>query len=485
MKKVLSGITIIIILWISTIAIVGSKTKSEIEKIVERGNQVYSQYGLKVDIVDYQKSFFNAIAKIKIDVLDVELKDSISKEYGLSLPITTEYHIEHGPIFFRSGLGFGLSKIDEELEINSLFTPEYQKNFITTAIMHSNIDISFSKIANYIVSSDVIVVKDNNKEITISPFEIKGKSNLENLTGEMQMVMPLISFIEDDKNMTIESMTMNVKMDKLISKSLAMGKIDISMKNFHISDKQSGEIEVTPTFHIISHKDGEKTFSSKVEMDMDFNNSTTEPSLSDIDNLTLMVEVDGVGIKGMQSYQEKIKKIEQEQASIMIDLHKNPNNKEENYQKLLELQQKMAKSLFDSLKDILFKDKTAIRYNFKSQTKDKKESHGDVIVGYTGNIDFTKTAKEISQRVNSDIFSLFKLEMDISVDETHILALPNGDEFLQQLQLPMLQTMIKHKNKKYEIKGHLKNQELILNDENLTNTVLPLLKMFSQLNMSK
>ena len=75
--------------------------------------------------------------------------------------------------------------------------------------------------------------------------------------------------------------------------------------------------------------------------------------------------------------------------------------------------------------------------------------------------------------------------MDISVDETHILALPNGDEFLQQLQLPMLQTMIKHKNKKYEIKGHLKNQELILNDENLTNTVLPLLKMFSQLNMSK
>ena len=130
---------------------------------------------------------------------------------------------------------------------------------------------------------------------------------------------------------------------------------------------------------------------------------------------------------------------------------------------------------------MLYKDKTSIDYRFDVQTKDKKESHGDILLGYTGEIDFSQPVERVSQKIASDIFSLFKLEVDINMNKNHIKSLPNGEELIKQLQAPMAQSMISSKNDSYIIKGYLANQELILNDNNLTNTVLPLLKMFSQM----
>ncbi len=485
MKKILSGILLIIILWATTTAVIGKKTEQEIEKIVEKTNKIYAEQGIKIDIEEYQNSFFSAVATVKIDMLDSELKKIASKEYGLLFPIKTEYQIEHGPLFFKNGVGLGLSRIYQEIEVSSLFNQEVKKRFSKKSVMRSKTLVSFFQIASYHLLGERIETEEGSKKLDIAPFEIRGESSLEDFSGEMQMVMPLISFMEDDKKVKIESMLLDVNMDKMVSDSLAMGKIDLSMKRFYLSDKENGGIDIFPTVHILSQKDGEKTFSSMMELNMDFNNSTTQPSLSDIEKLNLMLKVDGIGIKGMQEYQEAMQKVQEKQAKVMVNLQKNPNNKEENYQKLVELQEEMGVHLLDSLKDILFKDKTSITYSFKAQTKDKKESHGDILLGYTGDIDFTKTAQEIGQSINANMFTLFKLEMDIAIAQSHIQTLPNGDEFLKQLQSPMSQSMVKHQNNYYSIKGYLKNQELILNDENLTNTVLPLLKMLSQLGMAQ
>ena len=485
MKKILGGILLIIILWATTTAVIGRKTEQELEKIVEKSNKIYAQEGVKIDIEEYQNSFFSAVATVKIDMLDSELKDIISKEYGLIFPIKTKYQIEHGPLFFKNGVGLGLSRISQEMEVSSLFNQEVKETFTKKSMIHSKTVVSFLQTASYHLLGERIEMKNGSKKLDIAPFEIRGESSLEDFEGETQMVMPLISFTEDDKKMTIESMLLDVNMDKMLSDSLAMGKIDLTMKRFYLSDKENGDIEIVPTVHIFSQKDSEKTFSSMIELNMDFNNSTTQPSLSDIEKLNLMIKVDGVGIKGMQEYQESMQKVQEKQAKVMVELQTNPNNKEENYKKLVALQEEMGTHLLDSLKDMLFKDKTSITYSFKTQTKDKKESHGDILLGYTGDIDFTKTAQEIGQRINRDIFSLFKLEMDIAIAQSHIQTLPNGDELLKQLQAPMSQTMVNHQNDYYSIKGYLKNQELILNDENLTNTVLPLLKMLSQMGMAQ
>ena len=485
MKKILGSLLLIIVLWLGTTAVIGNKTKSELEKSIERGNRLYLQHGLQFKIREYQKSFFESTATIEIMAIDKELESAISQTYGLTFPIVSEYHIEHGPLFFSNGFGVGVSKIHQEMEINSIFNKEIQEKFVKKSMLTSNIIVSFSKIANYEVKSDAIDIKDGAKKIHIDPLSIIGENHIETLIGDMQMNLPLLSFEESDKKMKIKSMVIDAKIDELVENSLGMGTINLSAQQFYLVDKENGEIDVQPTFHIESQKDGEKTFSSLLEMQIKFNKVTAQHSLSEIKKMVGKIKVNGLGVKGVKAYQESMQGIEQKQATLMIELQKNPKKREENYAKLVQLQKEIRTKLFSSLKDMLFKDKTSINYGFDVQTKDKKESHGDILLGYTGDIDFNQTAKQIRQKIGADVFKLFKLEVDIRVDKKHIKSLPNGEELIKQLQTPMAQNMIVDKNNSYTIKGHLANQELILNDNNLTNTILPLLKMFTQMGIAQ
>jgi len=47
----------------------------------------------------------------------------------------------------------------------------------------------------------------------------------------------------------------------------------------------------------------------------------------------------------------------------------------------------------------------------------------------------------------------------------------------QQLQMGVAQGFIKENNDSYALNGYYKNKELIVNDNNLTSTILPLLMM--------
>lgn len=485
MKKILGGILLIIILWLGATAVIGNKSKSELDRVIEKSNKEYVKYGIKLNVLEYQQSFFTSVSKLEVKILDKELEKFISDTYGFTFPIITQYNIEHGPLFFKNGLGMGLSRVYQELEVGSLFKQKTREKFTKKSMIASKMVVSFSSIANYQILSENIEIVEDAKKIEISPFEITGESHLETFVGDMQMIMPLISFVEDKKKMTIESMLIDIKMDESLSQSLAMGTIDLSMKRFYITDQESGALDMQPTIAIVSKKDGEKTFGSTMNIEIDFRENTTDKSLSELEKVVLNIKVNGIGIKGMERYDEIAKEIEQKQAIIMIDIQKNPESNEANYAKLVKLQEDMSMGLIGALRDTLFKDKSAIGYTFMGRTKDKEESHGDISLKYTGDINFTKTPEQITQYIGTELFNLFDLEVDINLHEKHIGTMPDGDEFLKQLQLPMTQTMVNHQNQKYSIKGYLRNRELILNDNNLTETVLPLLKMLTQVGMAQ
>lgn len=485
MKKLLTAVLLIPAIWLGSTAFIGSKTQNEFNKNIVKINKLYAQHGVEFNITDYKKTFFDSVATLRINIVNKELKDSISKLYDLQFPINTEYHIEHGPILFQNGFDFGLSKISQNIEINSLFNKEMKEQFTKKSQITSQTVVSFSQIANYNVKGESIEMVKGKQKINIEPFTINGKTDIKNFLGKTKIVIPKISVIEDDKMLMIKSLNVDMDMNELLLDSLTMGTIDFGAKKVHLSDKENGALEFVPTVHIISKRDTEKTFSSKAEMTIDLNDTTAKKSLSDLDKIVLTIDVQGVGTEGMKQYQESIEKIQKKQAEIVIDLQKNPSNKEENYQKLAEVQQELGTALFSSLKDMLFKDKTLLSYSFKVETKDKKESQGEVLLGYTGDIDFTQTSKQIQQKIGADLFNLFKLKVDIKLNENHIKALPNGNELLTQLQNPMSQSMVKYQNENYIIKGHLQNRELIVNDENLTNTVLPLLQMLTQASVAQ
>jgi len=72
---------------------------------------------------------------------------------------------------------------------------------------------------------------------------------------------------------------------------------------------------------------------------------------------------------------------------------------------------------------------------------------------------------------------MISLNVDLGLDAEHLKGLPNAETLTQQIQMAVAQGFVKEENGKFILNGYYKNQELMVNDNNLTATVLPFLMM--------
>jgi len=73
---------------------------------------------------------------------------------------------------------------------------------------------------------------------------------------------------------------------------------------------------------------------------------------------------------------------------------------------------------------------------------------------------------------------LINLKVNISLNKKHLPLLPIP-MLKQQIQMGVAQGFVKENNSSYILDGYYKNRELMVNDNNLTSTILPLLMMLT------
>ena len=151
------------------------------------------------------------------------------------------------------------------------------------------------------------------------------------------------------------------------------------------------------------------------------------------------------------------------------------------FSQLSKLQEEMLEQIIYSFNELLIKDKTELTYELEVETKNKKRSQTMVQVGYTGDIKFKGNIEEISKKVQKEIFNLISLNLNISLNKSHLKLLPNNQILQQQIKMGLLQGFVKENNNSYELNGYYKNRELMINDNNLTSTLLPFLMMATQM----
>jgi len=76
------------------------------------------------------------------------------------------------------------------------------------------------------------------------------------------------------------------------------------------------------------------------------------------------------------------------------------------------------------------------------------------------------------------MLSLIRLNVDIELNKKHIKLLP-VPMLKQQLQMGVAQGFVKENNSSFSLNGYYKDKQLMVNDNNLTATVLPLLMMLT------
>jgi hypothetical protein len=83
-------------------------------------------------------------------------------------------------------------------------------------------------------------------------------------------------------------------------------------------------------------------------------------------------------------------------------------------------------------------------------------------------------------KVQQEALNIANLDVNIALSDEHIKSLPNAEILRQQIQMGVAQGFVKKESGKYILNGYYKNRELMVNDNNLTATVLPLLMMATQ-----
>ncbi len=486
MKKTLTLTIILIALWAISTFIISNQTQEEFNHYIERSNRLYSANGLKLTLSDYNKSFLSSTATLQINFTNPEIVKEVEKEY--LLPIEISYTIEHGPLLFTDGLGFGLSRVHNQLLVSSLLQPTVKEEFLKLVKEDITLDtemvISFSKALYYTIKSNNIEIHQENREFKMTPLNFQGVSNLQTLAGEGYISIAQLQFKEENSSnrIKIDNLTLDMDIDEIAEKKIIFGDFVFSIGNLFIHDDTNPQIEqMNIGFNAVmkSERVNETMMNSMIHGLIDFKDTKLPNELKSLKNIELAMEMKDLGIKGMSKLQEVAENSQKEQIKLLEEIKTtSPQNQQLLFKKFNRLQEKMLTDILHTFNQLLIKDKSSIAYIFKMKSEDKASTQALLEVGYTGEMEFKGTFEEIAQRVQSKILSLMRLNINIELNKKHLELL--GNPMLKpQLKMGVAQGFVKENNSSYILKGYYKNGELMVNDNNLTATILPLLVMIT------
>jgi hypothetical protein len=484
MKKLLLILVTTLALWAISTFIIGNKTQENLQNYINKSNKIYTNNGIKLKLIEYEHSFLNSTAQIEIDFLDPKVIKLLEKEY--LLPLTMNYNIEHGPLFFKNGLGVGLSKFNNSLLLSSLFKEETKKEFLALVKkdikLQSEMVLSFSKTLHYRVKSDEILVNKDKKIFYMSPFTLQGVSDIETFNGEGTVKIAKFKLKEEETNNGIEldNIIANMKIDEIFKESLLFGDFKFSIAKILINDA------LNPKFKKIDiSMDGEMNNRRVSQNSMDSNfigtihlaNTQLEKQFQELESIQIAMKMKELGIKGMFEFQNVAQNIQKEQSKLIKKLQtQKPEEMQSTLKELKKVEEKIVTQLIYTLNNLLIKDKTSISYSLDVKTKDKQSSQAFIEVGYTGDMKFQGDIQELTEKMRAQLLSLIRVKLNILLNKKHLSLLP-VPMLKQQLQMGVAQGFVKENNNSYTLNGYYKDKELIVNDNNLTSTVLPLLMM--------
>lgn len=487
MKKVFGSFIAVAAFWAGSTAFIGSQTQQQLQNHIEKSNMLYASNGIQFKMDNYQKSFLNSTVDISVDITDPTLVELLSEAY--TLPFKMNYQIEHGPIFFQSGLGVGLSKIHQETELSTLFKGEEKQEFLDLLkddlLIKSDIIISFLRNANYHISTGAVQIKEDESHIDIAPFTLTGTSNLDTLENKGRLTIPHILFKKEgtENQLKVDDLVMDMEIDEFINNALMLGKFDLSIGKLFIKDDSNPDmnnINLKTNLHMVTKKDSERSINTQLEGEIDFLDTKLPTDFPNLKTIHAKVGAGYIGIDGMIKFQKATQEMQEAQTTLLTKMQSNPEDIEKVFEEFAQLQNTMMEKIIQALNTLLIKDKTVIHYAIDAQTKDSKKSSIFTEIGYTGDMKFEGDLEKIAIKAQQEILNLIQLNLKVALDAQHIKSLPDAETLTQQIQMGVAQGFVKEENGQYILNGSYKNKELMVNDNNLTATVLPLLMMATQ-----
>ena len=470
-KKVVGSLILVAILWAGVTAYISGSTKKHLNNYINKSNKIYTNNGMKMSLLSFEKGFLNSKAKVSIEFIEPDMKKEL--EAIFKLPMVMEYNIENGPLFFQNGLAMGASRINYRVNVNELLVNDVElKRFIKEdIILVSNMCVDFSNHITYIANSEQIVADVEGDIFTIAPFTITSKMNMDTFVSNFKMFSKSIKGeLENTGKIKLENITIDAEITKFFNNDFYLDKFAFAVEKLNVNNPSFPQEIKDASFKMLLNI--EQNESKTVNMNFGFNLNVGETKLpveyNFLKKLDFNYGINHIKADVIFAFQDAMKGVQLQQQKVLQQFSSATNQEEE--MKAMEALEKMQTIIQDKIallfSELLVKEKTT--FNLKALLTDHSnvQSSAKLDLSYVGDEVLPKTLTELEAQL------LNWLKLNISVDLAKSLVVKLPKETQGAIAMYTVLGMIQNNKSSYSFNVDYLPKKLILNGQDRSDMLI-------------
>ncbi len=475
-KKILASVAVASALWAGATAYIGENTEKYLNDYVTKSNKIYTQNGMKMSLLSFEKGFVNSKAKVSLDFTDPEVKKEL--EGVLKLPIVMDYEIENGPILLKNGLSVGASRIHSKVKVSELLVDkeEFKKMVKEDIVLDTTMLIDFQNNIDYEANSNQIVVESDQAKFTIAPLEVKGEMNGETLVGTVNLLTKSIhGEMGSDGEIKLDNVTLNADITKFFDNGFYLGDFDMGIEKFTLHNpNESQEIKNATVKAVMNLKQNSSDLvDTNFELDLDIGDTKLPPELNFVKNISLNYGINGTKMDAWLAFQDTIAEVQEKQEAILekLTLAKDEKEQMKAFIELQNMQQEIQNKMAMLLSDFLVKDKTTLKLD-----ANLNDGQGKLLfdIKYIGDEQLPKSLEKLEAKLQQELLNWITLNIDVHIEKSLANQLPQ--ELQTQLAMAMMTGMLQDNNSSYGFNANYTPKKLMVNGQDRSE-MLMLLEM--------
>lgn len=488
MKKIIVFLVVVVLGWLGMTAYISSSFKGEFDQYVQRVNTLYASQGVNYK-AEVTSSFFTSDVKLEVHFDEARLGKAVTDVYAnfIKLPISIEYKVEHGPIFYKEGFGIGFAKFNAQLKASEMLVGELKEKLLETLpediTLYLTEVLCFDKTLKMKMHSNAIALEENGEKVTMEPLVGSGVIDTQTLLGYFDVTLPKISVEGNGVTAMIQGTTMHVEMKDILAGKYLLGEGALKVAKMSIEqDGLSKPVEMDFTMNFKTER--EEGDYLMLAIDLLFNQEgleQLEPAANEIaKQINLSLQLNGFSPEALKKVEEINKKQVEMTDSLYAMMNETDPNKIEAAQKSVEAaQEAYMNTMVEAFKALLVKDRTKVGVGMDFTTKDNAKSHMSFSAGYVGEA-LQGSLEEMVAYLQTKPLEYLTLDVDMNINEKHFALIQSPQEQQQAkmgFDMAVMQGMMSLDKGIYSTKVEYEPKVLKINGQDKTQEVLPMLEM--------
>lgn len=488
MKRIMTVVGVLVLGWLGATAYISSAFKSEFEQYLQRVNTLYASQGVFYK-AEVESNLFTSDVKLEIDFDEERVGKAVADLYAefVKLPIKVAYKVEHGPIFYRDGLGIGFAKFTAQMKASEMLA-EKSKEDLLKAIpeditLYLTEVLCFDKQLKIAMHSNPVTLTDNGEKVEIAPLVAGGVIDTQTLLGAFDITLPKIAVEGNGGTAMIQGTTLHIDMKDILGGKYLLGEGEFKIAKVIMELEELSEpVEMDFVMNVKTEREEGDFLTAAINMQL--NQKGLEQlqltAQEMVKQVNFSIQLNGFSLEALQKLEEvNQKQLEMTDTMYGMMTETDPVKAEAALKRAETAQEDFMNATTEAFKALLVKGRTKISVGMDFTTRENAKSHMRFSAGYVGEA-LSGSLEEMVAYLQTKPLEYLALEGDMNINEKHFALIQSPQEQQQAkmgFDMAVMQGMMNFENGLYSTKLEYKPKVLKINGQDKSQEILPMLEM--------